>query len=146
MRRCVAKSGHGLFTMGSELSGGIRNVTMEDCSVNGELATLFNLKTRPTRGGFVENVTFRRIRADVVLEAMVNVTTRNPRWAHLEKGLEKIATKIDGITVEDVKAYRAKRIMNVCGDPDKPITRLKVHSVSAQSVQMEDVVENATLE
>lgn len=146
VRRCMARSGHGLFTMGSELSGGIRNVTMEDCSVEGELSTLFNLKTRPTRGGFVENVTFRRIRADVVLEAMVNVTTRNPRWAHLEKGLEKIATKIDGITVEDVKAYRTKRIMNVCGDPHMPITRLKVHSVSAETMLLPDLIENVVQE
>lgn len=146
VRRCVAKSGHGLFTMGSELSGGIRNVTMEDCSVNGELATLFNLKTRPTRGGFVENVSFRRIRADVVSEAMVNVTTRNPRWAHLEKGLEKILTKIDGITVEDVRARKANRIINVCGDPGMPISRFKVRSVSAETVLSPDVVENVGLE
>lgn len=146
VRRCVAKSGHGLFTMGSELSGGVRNVTMEDCLVKGELSTLFNLKTRPTRGGFVENVTFRRIRADVVLEAMVNVTTRNPRWVHLEKGLEKMPTKIDNITVEDVNASKANRIINVCGDAGSPISRLKIRSVSAEVVSSQNVVENADWE
>ena len=54
--------------------------------------------------------------------------------------------KADGITVEDVKAYRTKRIMNVCGDPHMPITRLKVHSVSAETMLLPDLIENVVQE
>ena len=145
VRRCTAKSGHGLFTMGSELSGGIRNVTMEDCTVSGELSTLFNLKTRPTRGGFVENVTFRRISANVVSEAVVNISTRNERWAHLEKGLDRILTRIDGIFIEDVQVRQAKRIINVRGEADLPVRNLKVRSISAEIVSASDVTENVSM-
>ncbi len=145
VRRCEARGGHGLFTMGSELSGGVRNVTMEDCTVTGPLQTLLNVKTRPTRGGFVENVVFRCVRAADVGNAMVNVSTRNAQWAHLEDGLERILTRIDGLTVEDVRAGRVGRVLNVQGDPALPISRLSVRAVSAETAESADVVENAAL-
>ena len=145
VRRCLARGGHGLFTMGSELSGGIRNVMMEDCRVTGALWTLLNVKTRPTRGGFVENVVFRRIRAEVVSNAMVHVSTRNAKWAHLEKGHERMLTRIDGITVEDVYARRAGRVINVQGDPDLPLRNLTVRKTAAEVADMADAVENAAV-
>ncbi|MDP9169775.1 MAG: glycoside hydrolase family 28 protein, partial [Acidobacteriota bacterium] len=51
--------GHGGVAMGSETSGGIRNVEVRNCiSDSGKWAPI-RFKTQPSRGGVVENITYR---------------------------------------------------------------------------------------
>ena len=54
---CVFKRGHGI-SIGSEMSGGVRNVLVEDC-IAGPLLHGLQIKATEERGGFVENVTVR---------------------------------------------------------------------------------------
>ncbi|MDR1699100.1 MAG: glycoside hydrolase family 28 protein [Prevotellaceae bacterium] len=57
---CTMKDGHGGVTMGSELSGGIRNVFVEDCVMNSNnLDRALRIKTNWVRGGVLENVYMR---------------------------------------------------------------------------------------
>ena len=53
--------GHGGAAMGSETSGGIRNVEVRDCiATDGNFAPI-RFKTQPSRGGVVENITYRNL-------------------------------------------------------------------------------------
>lgn len=53
--------GHGGAAMGSETSGGIRNVEVRDCVEEaGNLAPI-RFKSQPSRGGVVENITYRNL-------------------------------------------------------------------------------------
>ncbi|MGA0134099.1 MAG: glycosyl hydrolase family 28 protein [Opitutales bacterium] len=54
---CNFLRGHGI-SLGSEMSGGIRGVLVEDC-VAGKLLHGFQIKAIPARGGFIEDVTVR---------------------------------------------------------------------------------------
>ena len=54
---CTFKRGHGI-SIGSEMSGGVRNVLVEDC-VAGPLLHGLQIKATEERGGFVEDVTVR---------------------------------------------------------------------------------------
>jgi len=54
---CRFTQGHGI-SIGSEMSGGVRNVLVEDC-IAGPLLHGLQIKATPERGGFVENVTVR---------------------------------------------------------------------------------------
>lgn len=57
---CHFKAGHGGIALGSETSGGIRNVFAEHCafdSTNLEMAV--RLKTNPARGGYIQEVYVR---------------------------------------------------------------------------------------
>jgi polygalacturonase len=57
---CVFRDGHGGVTMGSETSGGIRNVFAEQCSFDSpNLDMAMRFKSNPARGGFVENIYLR---------------------------------------------------------------------------------------
>ena len=61
--------GHGGAAMGSETSGGIRNVEVRDCiSEAGNWAPI-RFKTQPSRGGVVENITYRNIELRDVKQA-----------------------------------------------------------------------------
>ena len=59
---CHFKHGGGL-AVGSEMSGGVRNVWFEDCTIENSDRG-FHIKSRPGRGGLVENVYFRDIKVE----------------------------------------------------------------------------------
>lgn len=144
VRRCRAKAGHGFLTIGSECSGGVRDVVMEDCEIEGACKTLFNVKTRPTRGGFIENVRMSRVRAKRIDWAVFSISTSNSSWAHYETG-ERIPTDIHGLTVEDVEVDRAERLLNLGGSAERPVRDVRIRNVRAASVRNPDVVENVKM-
>ena len=60
IQNCKFKDGHGGVAMGSETSGGIRNVYAEDCVFDSpNLDSAMRFKTNPARGGFIEDVHIR---------------------------------------------------------------------------------------
>jgi len=61
MRRCYSKRGHGGLVIGSEMSGGVRNVFMYDCEFDGTDRAI-RIKSRRGRGGIVENVFARDLK------------------------------------------------------------------------------------
>jgi len=61
--------GHGGAAMGSETSGGIRNVEVRDCLGEAGNWAPIRFKTQPSRGGVVENITYRNIELRDVRQA-----------------------------------------------------------------------------
>jgi polygalacturonase len=53
--------GHGGAAMGSETSGGIRNVEVRDCVAEAGNWAPIRFKSQPSRGGVVENITYRNL-------------------------------------------------------------------------------------
>jgi polygalacturonase len=60
IRGCIVYHAHGGFVIGSEMSGGVRNVWVHDCSFIGTDVGL-RFKTTRGRGGVVENIHASRI-------------------------------------------------------------------------------------
>ncbi len=53
------KDGHGGVSIGSEVSGGIRNVLTENCRMSSpNLERALRIKTNSYRGGVIENIGF----------------------------------------------------------------------------------------
>lgn len=140
IRRVKARSGHGLLTIGSECSGGVRNVAMEGSEIIGTCANVLNVKTRPTRGGFIENVFLRRVKVREVSGAIVRVSTANAQWVRYEQGLDTVLTRIDGLVVEDVRAGCVGRVLDVQGDARMPVRNAAFKGLVADRVQHPDVV------
>jgi len=61
MRNCFSKRGHGGLVVGSEMSGSVRNVFMEDCEFEGTDRAI-RIKSRADRGGVVENIFARNLK------------------------------------------------------------------------------------
>lgn len=60
-RNCITRAGHGLFTIGSETSGGMRNVEVYGLEAIGT-NTGIRFKSAKVRGGLIENIWFHDIR------------------------------------------------------------------------------------
>jgi polygalacturonase len=71
---CTMANGHGGVVIGSEISGGVRNVFAENCTMNSPLLDrALRIKTSSMRGGVVENVYLRNIEVGQVAEQVIRV-------------------------------------------------------------------------
>ncbi|MBN1783152.1 glycoside hydrolase family 28 protein [bacterium] len=61
VEKCLFRYGHGGVSMGSEMSGGIRKVEIRDCTVEADNWAPIRFKSQPSRGGIVEDITYRNI-------------------------------------------------------------------------------------
>lgn len=72
IHHCLMENGHGAVTIGSEMAGGVKNLTVEDC-VFSHTDRGLRIKTRRGRGkdAIIENIAFRRIAMDHVMTPFV---------------------------------------------------------------------------
>src|SRR6266481_2159036 len=71
---CRMKDGHGGVTIGSEISGGVRNVFAENCRMNSpRLDIAVRIKNNAMRGGHLENIFIRDIEVGQVAMAGISV-------------------------------------------------------------------------
>ena len=105
VRKCRVVSGHGMLSCGSELSGGIRNVLVEDCS-GGALDNVLRVKTNRTRGGFVENVVMRNVSVDYA-KTVFSISDKYDNGAESPVA-ETDETRIDGVELSGVMVRRAR--------------------------------------
>jgi polygalacturonase len=74
IRGCKMKDGHGGVVLGSEMSGGIRNVFVDDCEMDSpNLDRAIRLKSNSLRGGYLENFFIRNVRVGQVKESVVRI-------------------------------------------------------------------------
>ncbi len=69
---CNMRDGHGGVVIGSEISGGVNNVFVENCHMNSPLLErAIRIKTNSVRGGLIEHIRIRNIDVGVVQNAVV---------------------------------------------------------------------------
>jgi exo-poly-alpha-galacturonosidase len=125
--------GHGGVAMGSETSGGIRNVEIRDCVAEGDNWAPIRFKTQPSRGGTVEHIVFR------------NIQLRNVRRA-FEMNMEwRSARGTLGPPAKSLPVFRHIQLINITGTArsgglirglkDSPISDIKFRDcrVTAQT-------------
>ena len=74
VRRCRMQNGHGGVVIGSEISGGCRNVFAHDCTMDSpHLERVLRIKTNTCRGGVVENIQMRDIEVGECRESVMKI-------------------------------------------------------------------------
>jgi polygalacturonase len=75
VRKCHMQNGHGGVVIGSEISGGYRNLFVEDCEMNSpSLDRVIRIKTNNCRGGIIENVYVRNVTVGQCRESVLLIT------------------------------------------------------------------------
>lgn len=95
IKNCIVYHGHGGFVVGSEMSGGVRNIHVSNCTFIGTDAGL-RFKTTRGRGGVVEKIYISNIR-------MVNIETEPIRFNMYYGGEAPEAGDGKKITREEIK-------------------------------------------
>src|SRR5690606_10293169 len=69
---CEMKDGHGGVVIGSEIAGGARNIFAVDCKMDSpNLDRILRIKTSSSRGGVIENVFMKDIKAGAYRDAAI---------------------------------------------------------------------------
>ena len=74
IRNCRMENGHGGVVIGSEISGGCRNVFAENCTMDSpNLDRVIRIKTNTCRGGVIENIYARNIEVGQCKESVMRI-------------------------------------------------------------------------
>lgn len=135
IRYCHVRNAHGLLVIGSEISGGIRNVYMHDCDVDGRVLNLFYLKTNRRRGAFLENITMERVKANDMQRAFAIDTDVLYQWKNLVPTYKDTVTAIRNITMRGVTCKTADGVVQINGDKDLPVQNVLIQDVKVDTVR-----------
>lgn len=129
VRNCEIRAGHTFLGIGSEMSGGVRNVYMYDCSAPSTVHRFCFAKTNHRRGGFIEDIYMKNVTAAGALSVLEIDTDVLYQWRNLVPTYEEKITKISGIHLEDIDVAEAKRIFELKGDVRLPISDVTLRNV-----------------
>jgi len=137
IRDCEMRDGHGGVVIGSEVSGGARNVFAERCRMDSpRLDRVLRVKTNSTRGGVLERVAIRHITVGQVAEAIVAAD-----FYYEEGDAGEFTPVLRDIDVRDVTSRKSKHAFLLRGYDRSPITNVHVADCTFDGVQSPDVLE-----
>ena len=161
VRNCHMRKGHGGVSMGSEISGGCKNIFVENCEMNSpELDRAILIKTNNSRGGTTDGVFVRNVKVGEVSDAILsincsyhintegegkfppsiknvylsNVTSQKSSFAIWLDGIKGI-TCVNNINVQDCvfSGVKGKNQINNIGK-----VRLKNVTINGETVNLEE--------
>jgi polygalacturonase len=136
IRGCRMKDGHGGIVLGSEMSGGIRNIFVENCEMGSpNLVRAVRLKSNSSRGGYLENLFVRNLRVSQLKEAVmrINLQYDNDRGTHYPV--------VRNIQLQNVTSEKSKRPFYFVGLPNAKITNVLIENCTFQNASQPSVFE-----
>ncbi|MXV16512.1 glycoside hydrolase family 28 protein [Hufsiella ginkgonis] len=117
VEKCRFGYGHGGVAMGSETSGGIRNVLVRNCVAEAENWAPIRFKSQPSRGGVVENITYK----DITLKNTKKAFEFNMAWRMVNpKPPAKILPVVRNVKIINVSGTVAT-VGDMNGLPESPV-------------------------
>jgi polygalacturonase len=137
IRECEMRDGHGGVVIGSEISGGARNIFAEKCRMDSpRLDRVLRFKNNAARGGLIERVAMRDITVGEVAEAIVAADF------YYEEGKNgKYTPVLRDVEVRNVTSRKSKYAFLLRGFEDSPVTNVRISDCTFDGVQSADVLE-----
>lgn len=133
IRDCEMIKGSTLLGIGSEISGGVRNVRMKDCTAR-DVLRVFYLKTNRRRGGYLENIVCENVTVENVDFSVFEIATDVLyEWAEFPD-YENRVTRIANIVARDIRVGSTRDLIKLIGDPRVPPRNIRVENVAAAKV------------
>jgi polygalacturonase len=138
IRDCTMKDGHGGVTIGSEISGGARNIFAERCRMDSpNLNIALRIKTNSVRGGIVERVRMRDVTIGEVNQAIVTVD-----FQYEEGDAGKFPPTVRDVDVRNVTSQKSRNALSLRGYAYAPVTNVSLKNCRFDNVAQADVLEH----
>jgi len=140
VQNCTMKDGHGGVVIGSEISGGCRNVFAENCEMDSpNLERVLRIKTNSSRGGIVENVFMRDVTVGEVREAVLRI------YFHYERGdIGQFTPIVRNVYMENVTSNKSKYGLMLDGYARSPITNVHLESCTFNGVEKGNILKHVS--
>jgi polygalacturonase len=133
VRSCKIINGHTLLGIGSELSGGVRNIYMHDCTADTTFRFVF-IKTNHRRGGFVENIFAKNLKANKTQRVFEVDTDVLYHWRNIVPTYETRYTKIDGVFLENIDCTQADAVYEIKGEEKLPVKNISLKNIKVGKI------------
>jgi polygalacturonase len=146
---CTMAHGHGGVVIGSEMSGGVKNVSVTNCVFQNTERGI-RIKTRRKRGGYVKGATF----SNIIMENVGAVITMNayyccvcgeypfPKEMLFDEGaqpLDDLTPRFSDIRISGITARGVTGVgIYLYGLPESPIEKVAISDISMEIVGCED--------
>ncbi len=128
IRRCTFDSPTNSICIGSEVSGGVRNIFVEDCKIVRGRHGIY-AKSNRERGGYIENVHVRNIDVDTLSMALVILDADYHSQTH------SCTTPFKHFEIKDVRASKAGTYgIFISGFDDLPIEDVCISDLTLDEV------------
>jgi len=139
VRNSRMKEGHGGVVLGSECSGGIRNVFVDNCEMDSpDLDRALRFKNNAIRGGVLENVFMRNVRVGRVGEAVVTIDLLYEEGAN---GAFKPVVR--NVQLDNVTSSASPRVFFIRGFPGAVVEGIRVTNSTFSNLTDTEVIEHA---
>ena len=138
---CTVFQGHGGFVVGSEMSGGVRNILVQKCQFLGTDVGL-RFKSCRGRGGVVQNIFIRDIsmfdiQGDAITfdlyyggKSVIEVLESGEKVNNIEaKPVDVTTPEFRDITIERIACRNARRALFFNGLPEMPIKNIRLKDI-----------------
>ena len=132
------KDGHGGVTIGSEISGGVRNVFAENCRLDSQnLDHALRVKNNAMRGGLLENLHFRNIHVGQVVHAVITIDFN---YEEGDKGT--FTPVVRNYTVKQLRSAKSKHALDLQGLKGAPVFDIYLADCTFDNVAEPSIVKN----
>jgi polygalacturonase len=137
IRGCRMRAGHGGVTIGSEVSGSVRDVYVEDTEMSSpHLLRGIRVKANAMRGGVIENVVVR----DVEIGETGSAIDIDLQYEEGAAGVHLPIVR--NLLIERLIVHRARHALFVRGLPEAPVRGLVVRDGTFHAVSRASVLEH----
>lgn len=140
IRNCTMKDGHGGVVIGSEVSGGCRNVYAENCKMDSpHLDRMLRIKSNSLRGGIIENIFVRDIEVGTVSNAVFLIELL---YEMKEGEVGNFPPTVRNISVERVRSNKSEYALQLIGIDNPPIDGIKISDCEFNNVEKSNFIQN----
>jgi polygalacturonase len=138
VRGCKMKDGHGGITVGSEISGGVRNLFAENNQLDSpNLDHAIRVKNNAARGGLLENFYYRNITVGEVAHAVITIDF------NYEEGAKGGFTPVmRNLNVENLKSGKSEYGVDLQGLDKAPIYDVVIKNSNFDNVSKGNIIKN----
>ena len=134
IRNCTMAEGHGGVTIGSEISGGCRNVFVENCTMDSpNLDRVLRFKSNAVRGGVVENIFMRNVTVGQVADAALHIDFLYEEGTN---GIHKPVVR--NVVMENVTVQKTPRAVVAVSFPGAEISNVRVYNSTFKGITKPD--------
>tara|TARA_R110002111_G_scaffold84431_4_gene132306 strand:- start:498 stop:1988 length:1491 start_codon:yes stop_codon:yes gene_type:complete len=143
VQNCKMLDGHGGVVIGSEMSAGVHNVYVDNCTMDSpNLDRAIRLKTNSRRGGTIDGVYVRNVKIGQVKEAVLKL---NMFYATYTNQTGQFIPEIKNILLENITVKNGGEFGILAkGYKESPITNVTLRNVNIEKVENAFSLENVS--
>ena len=126
---CIMMRGHGGVVLGSEMSGGIRNVVVSNCVFNGTDRGI-RFKAPRGRGNVIENISFNNIIMHDILKAGIEIDMLYFDSTNKPIPFDITTPTIKNVFISNVSGENIVEALSIIGIPESPVLNVRISNLN----------------